>query len=159
MNKEEIKAFTLRVTEANSCDLIVILYDIVLCDIKNAKKAYEKKDLKEFTARVHDATRFMNELISCLNYEGGLARDLLSLYSYCNKSLSSAVAGYNPEALDIVTDVITKLRNSFKALADADTSGPIMKNAQSVYAGLTYGKGCLNETYVDAKDYNRGFRA
>ena len=40
MNREEIKAFTLRVTEANSCDLIVILYDVVLCDIKNAKKAY-----------------------------------------------------------------------------------------------------------------------
>ncbi|MCR5585722.1 MAG: flagellar protein FliS [Lachnospiraceae bacterium] len=159
MNREEIKAFTLRVTEANSCDLIVILYDIVLCDIRNAKKAYENKDLKEFTARVHDATRFMNELISSLNYEGGLARDLLSLYSYCNKRLASAVAGSNPEALDIVTDVITKLRDSFKTLAENDTAGPLMRNAQSVYAGLTYGKGCLNETYVDAKDYNRGFRA
>ena len=159
MNREEIKAFTLRVTEANSCDLIVILYDIVLCDIKNAKKAYEQNNLKEFADHVHHATRFMNELISSLNFEGGLARDLLSLYSYCNKSLSSAVAGSNPEALDIVTDVITKLRNSFKTLAKADKSGPLMKNAQSVYAGLTYGKGCLNETYVDAKDYNRGFRA
>lgn len=159
MNKEEIKAFTLRVTEANSCDLIVILYDIVLCDISNAKKAYEKNDLKEFTDRIHHATRFMNELISSLNYEGGLAKDLLSLYSYCNKSLSSAVAGSNPKALDIVTDIITKLRSSFKTLADADQSGPLMRNAQSVYAGLTYGKGCLNETYVDVKDYNRGFRA
>ncbi len=159
MNKEEIKAFTLRVTEANSCDLIVILYDIVLCDIKNAKKANEKKDVKGFASNIHHATRFMNELIANLNFEGGLAFDLMSLYSYCNKRLSSAVAGNRPEDLDIVTDVISKLRDGFKKLSEADTGGPLMRNAQSVYAGLTYGKGCLNETYVDAKDYNRGFRA
>ncbi len=159
MNREEIKAFTLRVTEANSCDLIVILYDIVLCDISNAKKAYERNNEREFANHLHHATRFMNELIASLNFEGGLAFDLMSLYSYCNKRISSAVAANRPEALDIVTDVITKLRASFKQLADSDTSGPIMKNAQTVYAGLTYGKGCLNETYVDVKDYNRGFRA
>ncbi len=159
MNRDEIKAFTLRVTEANSCDLIVILYDVVLCDISNAKKAYEANNTREFADRIHHATRFMNELIANLNFDGGLAFDLLNLYSYCNKRLSYAVAGNHPEALDIVTDVITKLRDSFKTLAEKDTSGPIMKNAQSVYAGLTYGKGCLNETYVDVKDYNRGFRA
>jgi len=30
---------------------------------------------------------------------------------------------------------------------------------QQVYAGLTYGKGTLNETYLNAQDYNRGFNA
>ncbi len=159
MNREEIKTFTLRVTEANSCDLIVILYDIVLCDINNAKKALKKGDTQLFAKELHHATRFMNELISNLNYEGAIAYDLMSLYSYCNKRLASAVAGNRAEDLDIVVDVLTKLRSSFKTLADADTSGPLMKNAQSVYAGLTYGKGCLNETYVDAADFNRGFRA
>ncbi len=159
MNREEIKAFTLRVTEANSCDLIVILYDIVLCDINNAKTAYKEDNLKDFAKNLHHATRFMNELIANLNFEGGLAFDLMSLYSYCNKMLACAVAGKRPGDLDIVVDIITKLKDSFKKLAEADTSGPLMKNTQSVYAGLTYGKGCLNETYMDARDFNRGFRA
>jgi flagellar protein FliS len=159
MNREEIKAFTLRVTEANSCDLIVILYDIVLCDIDNAKKAYKKGDREKFCKELHHATRFMNELIGNLNFEGGLAANLMSLYSYCNQRISYAVAGFHVDALDIVTDVISKLRNSFKQLADNETGGPIMQNAQSIYAGLTYGKGYLNETYVNARDYNRGFKA
>ncbi len=159
MNRDKIKTFTLRVTEANSCDLIVILYDIVLSDIDDAKKAHAAGDTDGFAKNIHHATRFMNELIGCLNFSGGLAFDLMSLYSYCNKRLSSAVASNRPDHLDIVTDVIMKLRSSFKTLAEQDTNGPLMKNAQSVWAGLTYGKGCLNETYVNAADYNRGFRA
>jgi flagellar protein FliS len=34
-----------------------------------------------------------------------------------------------------------------------------MKNTGQLYAGLTYGKGVLNETYVDPNQQNRGFLA
>ena len=44
-------------------------------------------------------------------------------------------------------------------ISSEDTSAPIMENAQTIYAGLTYGKGSLNETYLNAQDYNRGFKA
>ena len=36
---------------------------------------------------------------------------------------------------------------------------PIMKNTHTVYAGLTYGKGYLNETYDPLSQQSRGFKA
>jgi flagellar protein FliS len=55
--------------------------------------------------------------------------------------------------------VIEKLRVGFEGIKNQDMSGPVMQNVQQVYAGLTYGKGKLNETYLNAQDYNRGFNA
>ena len=51
--------------------------------------------------------------------------------------------------------MLKKLQKSFEELSKTDTSGKAFKNAQEVYAGLTYGRGTLNEsTSIDA---NRGF--
>ena len=83
----------------------------------------------------------------------------MSLYSYCNLRFASATAASRPNDLLIIEEIIGKLKKSFRTLSVSDNSGPVMQNAQSVYAGLTYGKGFLNETYVDARDYNRGFNA
>ena len=47
---------------------------------------------------------------------------------------------------------------SFEKLSEQDDSGPVMSNAQSVYAGLTYGKGTLNESTSSLSD-NRGYMA
>ena len=50
-----------------------------------------------------------------------------------------------------------KLRNSFETAAADDKSAPLMDNAQKVYAGMTYGKGRLTESFIN--DDNRGFLA
>ena len=34
-------------------------------------------------------------------------------------------------------------------MAKQDFEGPIMQNTQQIYAGLTYGKGYFNESYMD----------
>lgn len=159
MTKEEIKSFTLRTTEANSCDLIVILYDVILTDVKNARIAFRQKNYESYRHELNHATRFLNELMRCLDYNIPLSVNFYSLYAYLNQRISYATAGNHPEALDIVDDVIGKLRDAFDTIAKDDVGGPMMKNTQTVYAGLTYGRGVLNETYVDPRDYNRGFNA
>ena len=50
-----------------------------------------------------------------------------------------------------------KLRSSFETVAAGDKSAPLMDNAQKVYAGMTYGKGRLTESFIN--DDNRGFLA
>ncbi len=159
MTKEEIKDFTLRISSANSVDLIVILYDVILTDIKNAGCAHEAGDFEEYRKSIHHATCFIHELTDCLDFSIELSMNLATLYSYCARMLSQAAAGNNPEHLAKVKDVIEPLRRSFSQISALDPSGPLMKNTQSVYAGLTYGKGYLNETFVDPRDYNRGFMA
>ncbi len=159
MTKEDIKDFTLRISTANKCGLIVILYDAILTDIRAARKCHLNNDMAGFRKEVLDAGRFLNELISCLNFEQEMAYQFMRLYSYCNQRMAYALAGNHVEALNIIEEIITKLRLSFEKLEEQDKSGPMMQNTQAVYAGLTYGRGTLNETYVDPKDYNRGFSA
>ena len=65
----------------------------------------------------------------------------------------------NIESLNDVEMVISKLRAGFDGIKDHDTKGAVMQNVQQVYAGLTYGKGKLNESYYNLQDYNRGFKA
>ena len=49
---------------------------------------------------------------------------------------------------------------SFEQVAKQDTSGAVMANTQQIYAGLTYGKGTLNEVSMslDGNTYG-GFKA
>ena len=50
-----------------------------------------------------------------------------------------------PIHLDAACEVIRGLMESFEQVAKEDHSGPVMEHSQQLYAGLTYGKGTLNE--------------
>lgn len=50
------------------------------------------------------------------------------------------------------------MKESFEEIAKQDTSGPVMENSQQVYAGLTYGKGSLNEVAIDPEHLGEDFR-
>ena len=53
--------------------------------------------------------------------------------------------------------VLSSLRNSFEEIESQDKREPLMENAQSVYVGLTYRRGNLEETIPP--DANRGYLA
>ena len=105
------------------------------------------------------ANRFLNELMESLDFSFGISYQLMSLYIYVNKMLARARVSRNPESLKDVEMVIGKLRMGFDGIKDQDNKGAVMQNVQQVYAGLTYGKGKLNESYYNLQDYNRGFKA
>lgn len=159
MTKEQIQTYTLRVSQASGCELIVILYDIILEDVEAAKAAKASGDIEAWRADLKHAMRFVNELQSILDFSVPLSYQLASLYIYVNRQLTRAWAGGKEEPLADVVMVIEKLRAGFEGIRDQDEGGPVMQNVQQVYAVLTYGKGSLNETYLNPQDYNRGFRA
>lgn len=159
MTQEQIQTYTLRVSQASPCELVVIMYDIILDDIKNAKEAKAAGDEKQYQADLVHAGKFVNELMDALDFSEPISFRLMSLYIYVNKMLIKARVSRKWDSLNDVEMVIEKLRVGFEGIKDQDTTGPVMQNVQQVYAGLTYGKGKLNETYLNAQDYNRGFNA
>lgn len=159
MTKEQIQAYTLRVSQASPCELVVIMYDIILDDIKNAREAKTAGDEKQYQADLTHAGKFVNELMDALDFSQAVSFRLMSLYIYVNKMLVKARISKKWDSLQDVELVIEKLRAGFDGIKDQDTTGPVMQNVQQVYAGLTYGRGTLNETYLNAQDYNRGFNA
>ena len=159
MTKEQIQTYTLRVSQASPCELVVIMYDIILDDVKNARAAKNAGDTKQYQADLSHAVKFVNELMGALDFSQPISFRLMSLYIYVNKMLVKARVTGRWDSLNDVELVIEKLRAGFDGIKNQDTSGPVMQNVQQVYAGLTYGKGKLNETYLNAQDYNRGFNA
>lgn len=158
MNKEKIQEFTFRVTQASRTELVVIMYDIILADTLEAREALENQDIESYEHALKHAGRFLNELMGSLDYQYEISFDLLSLYSYVNKSLIRAKYQKSDKLLDSIDDTIRKLREAFKVISEQDTTGPVMKNTEQVYAGFTYGKGSLNEATVSGSS-NRGFYA
>ena len=105
------------------------------------------------------AQRCLAELMNSLYFGYGIAKQLFSLYSYMNKQYLETIRkkelGEVPELLEMVRT----LRNSFQEVARQDKRSPLMENTQKIYAGLTYGRGTLNEIDLDANSGRRGFMA
>lgn len=159
MKREDIQAFTARVTQASRSELIVILYEMILTEIKEAKEAYQQGDLKTFDRELKKAQKFVNELIVPLDYHYAISYDLVSLYLFVNKLIIKAIIKRNPITLGNAESILNKLLIGFQGVSREDKSGPVMRNTQQLYAGLTYGRGTLNETYIDPDNRSRGFIA
>lgn len=159
MKKELIQEFSMRITQASRSELIVIMYEIILNDIEYAKEAFATEDIGTYEKELSHAGRFVNELMASLDYSIGLSYHLMSLYIYANKELTAARVQKQPELLDSVEEIFDKLLAGYKKVSEEDVSGPVMKNTQQVYAGLTYGRGTLNEMYVNMNEAKRGFMA
>lgn len=158
MTKELKQQYTLRITQANKTELIVILYDMILSYLEEAKDAHENADRAGFRDAIRKIRGCNQELIASLHLEYEPAMNLLSLYLYVNRELVRADVHDNPENLENVRTVIEGLREAYVMVAAQDTSGAVMQNTQTVYAGLTYGKGDLTENMAD-QGTNRGFLA
>ena len=82
MTREQIQTYTLRVSQASPCELIVILYDIILDDVNNAKEALASGDNKQYQTDLSHAVRVVNELMEALDFSEKISYRLMSLYIY-----------------------------------------------------------------------------
>lgn len=157
MDNDKKQEFTRRISQANSTDMVVVIYDIAIAYIDEAKTAFETSDRIALESSVIHIRRSINELISSLNYEYSPAGEMLQLYIYCSRRLTALGSAKDEGALDEVRSILSRLREAYAQIADTNKSGPVMSNSESVYAGLTYGRGTLNENVVG--NSNRGFLA
>ena len=144
--------FTRRISMANSTELVVILYDMVLAYADDAEEALKSDQDHDFYASISRMRNCVNELMCSLHMEYEPAQALLSLYRYCMRKLSSAGVRRSIQPLDEIRNIIKPLRESYAGLVGLNTSGAVMGNSESVIAGLTYGKNDINENLVNNID-------
>ncbi|MCQ2522064.1 MAG: flagellar protein FliS [Lachnospiraceae bacterium] len=157
MTNEKVKEYTLRITNANRSELIVILCDLLLSYNKEAVENLEKGDMDAFKNAMMHAKGCVRQLIGALNRTYDLAAALYELYRYAERQLSLAQIRQDLEPIAIVDKIFVKLKAAFEEMAKQDNSGAVMQNTQSVYAGMTYGRNQLNESMTS--EANRGFFA
>lgn len=159
MKKDMVQAFTARVAQSSRSELVVIMYEIILEDIKSARSNYEEDRLNQYVKDLKHGQRILNELMATLDYRYALSAQLMSLYIFINKSLVTAMMQKKVELLKDIEEILMTLKKGFEGICKEDMSGPVMQNTQQVYAGLTYGKGILNEVNLNANEQSRGYKA
>ena len=156
MTKDRIREYTLKITNASATQIIVVLYDLAIEYIENARSCFEKNDHEGAKTQCANAGRVLGDLISSLDFTYEISFPLFRIYEYVSKEVSMAVIKNDGSALSEQVRLLSSLKESFEKLAEQDSSGPAMSNTQSVYAGLTYGKGTLNES-TSYESGNRGY--
>lgn len=158
MTRELKQQYTLRISQANKSQMVVILYEMLLIYIEEARIAHEQGDKAGFKGGIRKARGCVKELMESLHFAYEPARNLLQLYLYVSQELTRADVHNRTEELDNIRQIIEKLHAAYEEISRQDTSDSVMANTQTVYAGLTYGKNNLTENLAD-QGSSRGFRA
>lgn len=155
MDKSKKQEFTMRMTQANRTQLIVVIYDLFLEYMKDAREAVDREDIHDFRQAVSYAQPVISELISVLDFKYPISKELFRVYKYCNECLAAALISNDMAKLDGAVISIENLRKAFYEISLKDDSPVLMQNSQKVYAGLTYGRDDINE--VMQEENSRGF--
>jgi flagellar protein FliS len=158
MTGEKQRDFARRVTQANKTELVAVTCDIIRENIDCAAECLKTGDVTGYRSELKSAGRFLAELIRSLDFRYPIAKDLLSIYEYVQRILVSSEISGKDRGLAGIRGIISRIGSAFEEIAPQDTSGSVMENSQQIYAGLTYGKGTLNEADM-AAGTNRGFLA
>lgn len=156
MTKEVKQQFTLRITQANATEMVVILYEMAQLFLDEAKEAFKIQDMAAYKEAICKVRGCINELIQSLHMEYEPAPKLLKLYLFCIRRLAYAQVRNAVEVLDEIELVLSRLKDAYAKIAPTNPSAPVMSNTQTVYSGLTYGKGASLIEDVTGSDINRG---
>lgn len=156
MKSELKKEFALRISQANNVEMILIGYEMVLEYINEAKENKDNGSI--YDTSVDLAGKCVSELLSNLHYEYEPAVALKHLYLYIKSRLRDARYNNDYEALDEVKGYLERLHASYLGVKDCDPSKSVMENAQTVVAGMTYGKNQTLDVFSQNVN-NRGFLA
>lgn len=159
MEKSKLQEFAARVTQANRSELVVVIYEAVLASIAEGKRCLTEEQIEEARLEISRARSLITELMGSLDMQYGISHYLRQLYIFAYHELCHGIAMRQPELFDHASDIFEKLLPSFQEVAKQDDSEAVMQNVQTIYAGLTYGRGTLNETIGVGVDTNRGFQA
>lgn len=155
MNQELKQQFTLRITQANATQLVVILYEMLLCYLDDMEDAARTQRVDTCHEAANHCRGCLNELLLSLHMAYEPALEMQKLYFFCIRRLAAAQRKCDTTAIAEIRRVIQPLHDAYEQIADQNDQGAVMNHTQTVYAGLTYGRNQLTENMTD-QGANRG---
>ena len=154
MTDEKKKEFTLRISQANRTAMVALTYEMTMEYLSDARAA---SSIEEFEIAVKRAKRCVEQLRDVLNYDYNLSYHLMQIYNFVTIELDKAVYRRDPAEFEESEAILSKLREAFDNAAKQDDSPPLMKNAESVAVGVTYGRDGGSFDSLISGQINRGF--
>jgi flagellar protein FliS len=105
---------------ANRGQLLIMLYEAAIQNVKKASLALDKKDIPTKGTCIGKAHDIINELLNTLDFEvgGNIARDLERLYNFMTEQLVKANFENSKEALISVQKLLETLLSAWKVAID-----------------------------------------
>ena len=104
--------------------------------------------MREIKINSNEARQFVNELSSVLDFRYKISFELMNLYMFANECLLKSELRREDVNLEVVRDMMIKLRDSFETVSKQDNSKPVMQVREKVDEGLTYGKNGMGTVMV-----------
>lgn len=158
MRQEEIATFTRKIAASNPTELICVLYEIYFTYEAEALQALDDGDQSAYVQAVRQGGQVIEHLKNALDFTYPVAGQLYALYDYAERQMARAMYRKDKEDIANAGKVMGQLQEAFAEVAKADQSEPVMRNAQQITAGMTYGRGDVNET-MGSMDASRGYWA
>ena len=158
MTDEKKQEYTRRISQANRTALISIVYEIALDYMNEARLDLNEGGGDDISSPLRSARNCMDNLMSVLDMQYDISKNLYGLYMFCKKELILAQSKKDIGHINNAYSVIEKLKEAWTQIESSDVSSVEFENTEKVYAGLTYGRGTLNVSVQDP-GVNRGFKA
>lgn len=102
------------VTTASPGELTLMLYNGCLKFLTRAKKAIEEKNIEEKNTNIQKAQAIISELMSTLNADLEVSKQMIPLYDYINRRLMEANINNDPSIITEVEGLVTEFRDTWK---------------------------------------------
>ena len=154
--KEALKReFQNRIVSAGRKELLLIHLEMILAEMKQAEEAMPEED-DRFRRSIRLTMEMIKKLAESLDFTYEISYVLLQAYQQVNADLVAARQKKDATALAHAKKMIEQLKEAFAEL-ELPTDTSVVKNGETLYAGLTYGK---NNQLKESVDYKkRGFQA
>lgn len=156
MTNQEIRDYSLKISQSSRTGLIVIMYEMAVKYIDDGVLALKSDNVSEYRTNLKRAKSVINELVSILDMKYEISYQLRNIYVFMIKALVRADIRKEMDELVRIREMLLELRKAFIEAGKNDNSGAVMQNTQQVYAGLTYSRTSLNENMYS--DVNRGYK-
>ncbi|GAU07575.1 flagellar export chaperone FliS [Desulfoplanes formicivorans] len=118
-----------QVTTTSQEELVIMLYDAAIKFLNRAKIKIKERDMAQKGILISKALDIIAELDGSLNVKQGgeLAKNLHTMYFYCNTRLLKANIELNTEIIDEVIHILSQFRSAFAEIlpgAKHSTSAP-----------------------------------
>jgi flagellar protein FliS len=118
------------VTMASPVDLIIMLYDGCIKQLKLAKIHKENNELDKVSECLKKAEDIILELVSSLNLSVSISENLLELYQFMLDEIVQANLTKNMERVDPVIEMMTSLSESWSEVKVKVESGIYTENEE-----------------------------
>jgi len=102
------------VTTASPGDLTLMLYNGCLKFLYKAKSAIQDKDIQEKNINLQKAQAIISELMSTLNMNIEVSKNMMALYEYMNTRLVEANIRNDISIIEEVEGLVTEFRDTWK---------------------------------------------